>query len=73
MSSLSYFCVTQVTAQHGSRTAEQVQSFSDINTWTAFKEPIPQDVSKAMYSGNQLFEHLSTTKDDTDYLWYIVG
>lgn len=66
-------CVSQVTAQHGSRTAEEVQSFSGINTWMAFKEPIPQDVSKAAYSGNRLFEHLSTTKDDTDYLWYIVG
>lgn len=65
--------MSQVNAQHGSRTAEEVQSFSDINTWKAFKEPIPQDVSKAAYSGNRLFEHLSTTKDDTDYLWYIVG
>nr|CAB3465164.1 unnamed protein product [Digitaria exilis] len=63
----------EVNAQHGSRTAEEVVSFSDINTWKAFKEPIPQDVSKAMYTGNQLFEHLSTTKDETDYLWYIVG
>ncbi|XP_034586051.1 beta-galactosidase 7 isoform X2 [Setaria viridis] len=67
------FETAKVNAQHGSRTAEEVQSFSDINTWKAFKEPIPQDVSKAMYTGNQLFDHLSTTKDETDYLWYIVG
>ncbi|KAF8779430.1 hypothetical protein HU200_002700 [Digitaria exilis] len=67
------FETAKVNAQHGSRTAEEVVSFSDINTWKAFKEPIPQDVSKAMYTGNQLFEHLSTTKDETDYLWYIVG
>ncbi|CAN6346744.1 unnamed protein product [Urochloa humidicola] len=67
------FETAKVNAQHGSRTAEEVQSFSDINTWKAFKEPIPQDVSKAMYTGNELFEHLSTTKDETDYLWYIVG
>ncbi|KAJ1263033.1 hypothetical protein BS78_09G153500 [Paspalum vaginatum] len=26
-----------------------------------------------MYTGNKLFEHLSSTKDETDYLWYIVG
>ncbi|WVZ98708.1 hypothetical protein U9M48_044108 [Paspalum notatum var. saurae] len=67
------FETAKVNAQHGSRTAEEVQSFSDINTWKAFKEPIPQDVSKAMYTGNKLFEHLSSTKDETDYLWYIVG
>ncbi|CAL4908342.1 unnamed protein product [Urochloa decumbens] len=67
------FETAKVNAQHGSRTAEEVQSFSDINTWKAFKEPIPQDASKAMYTGNELFEHLSTTKDETDYLWYIVG
>ncbi|KAF8719687.1 hypothetical protein HU200_024431 [Digitaria exilis] len=67
------FETAKVNAQHGSRTAEEVVSFSDMNTWKAFKEPIPQDVSKAMYTGNQLFEHLSTTKDETDYLWYIVG
>ncbi|KAJ1254836.1 hypothetical protein BS78_K319500 [Paspalum vaginatum] len=67
------FETAKVNAQHGSRIAEEVQSFSDINTWKAFKEPIPQDVSKAMYTGNKLFEHLSSTKDETDYLWYIVG
>ncbi|AQK93635.1 Beta-galactosidase [Zea mays] len=67
------FETAKVNAQHGSRTAEEVQSFSDISTWKAFKEPIPQDVSKSAYSGNRLFEHLSTTKDATDYLWYIVG
>jgi hypothetical protein len=62
----------QVNAQHGSRTVEEVQSFNDVNSWKAFNEPIPQDVSKAMCTGNQLFEQLSTTKDETDYLWYII-
>jgi hypothetical protein len=67
------FFWSQVNAQHGTRTTEEVQSFNDINTWKAFKESIPQDVTKAMYTGNQLFEHLTTTTDETDYLWYIVG
>ncbi|KAG2619117.1 hypothetical protein PVAP13_3NG140813 [Panicum virgatum] len=26
-----------------------------------------------MHTGDHLFEHLTTTKDETDYLWYIVG
>ncbi|KAK1697951.1 hypothetical protein QYE76_014648 [Lolium multiflorum] len=67
------FETAKVNAQRGSRTAEVVQSLSDIHTWKAFKEPIPQDISKAAYTGDQLFEHLSTTKDETDYLWYIVS
>ncbi|TVU19483.1 hypothetical protein EJB05_35634, partial [Eragrostis curvula] len=67
------FETAKVTAQHGSRTTEAVQSLSDINTWKGFKEPIPRVVPKAMYTTNQLLEHLSTTQDETDYLWYIVS
>ncbi|PVH62351.1 hypothetical protein PAHAL_3G271000 [Panicum hallii] len=67
------FETAKVKAQHGSRTAEVVQSLSDINTWKAFKEPIPLDVKKAMYTTNQLLEQLSVTKDETDYLWYTVS
>ncbi|KAL6619204.1 hypothetical protein ACP70R_034343 [Stipagrostis hirtigluma subsp. patula] len=66
------FETAKVNVQRGSRTAEKVQSFNNVDTWKAFKEPIPQDVSQAMYTGNQLFEHLSSTKDETDYLWYTV-
>ena len=67
------FFLSKVNAQHGTRTTEELQSFNDINTWKAFKESIPQDVTKAMHTGDHLFEHLTTTKDETDYLWYIVG
>ncbi|KAM0860764.1 hypothetical protein ACQ4PT_046326 [Festuca glaucescens] len=67
------FETAKVNVQHGSRTNGVVQSLSDTHTWMAFKEPIPHDISKAVYTGNQLLEHLSTTKDETDYLWYIVS
>uniref|UniRef100_A0ACD5T929 Uncharacterized protein n=1 Tax=Avena sativa TaxID=4498 RepID=A0ACD5T929_AVESA len=67
------FETAKVNAQHGSRTTEVVQSLSDMHSWKAFKEPIPQDISKAVYTGNQLLEHLPITKDETDYLWYIVS
>ncbi|RLN28712.1 beta-galactosidase 7-like [Panicum miliaceum] len=63
----------KVKTQFGSRTAEVVQSLSDINTWRAFKEPNPLYVKKAMYTTNQLLEQLSATKDETDYLWYTVS
>ncbi|BAH93163.1 Os05g0428100 [Oryza sativa Japonica Group] len=67
------FETAKVNAQHGSRTANAVQSLNDINNWKAFIEPVPQDLSKSTYTGNQLFEQLTTTKDETDYLWYIVS
>nr|CAB3465165.1 unnamed protein product [Digitaria exilis] len=63
----------KINAQHGSRTALVVQSLSDIDTWKAFKEPIPLYVKKAMYTTSQLLEQLSATKDETDYLWYTVS
>ncbi|CAL4908341.1 unnamed protein product [Urochloa decumbens] len=63
----------KIKAQHGSRTSEVVQSLSETNTWKAFKEPIPFDLKKAMYSTRQLLEQLSATKDETDYLWYTVS
>uniref|UniRef100_A0A0E0HEU8 Beta-galactosidase n=1 Tax=Oryza nivara TaxID=4536 RepID=A0A0E0HEU8_ORYNI len=67
------FETAKVNAQHGSRTANAVQSLNDINNWKAFIEPVSQDLSKSTYTGNQLFEQLTTTKDETDYLWYIVS
>uniref|UniRef100_A0A0D9WGT8 Beta-galactosidase n=1 Tax=Leersia perrieri TaxID=77586 RepID=A0A0D9WGT8_9ORYZ len=66
------FETAKVNAQHGSRTANVVQFLNDINSWKAFVEPVPQDLSKSMYTGNQLFEQLTATNDETDYLWYIV-
>ena len=69
---MSLIILSQVKTQHGSRTDEVVQSLSDINTWRAFKEPIPLEVKKAMYTTSQLLDQLSATKDETYYLWYIV-
>ncbi|KAL6848583.1 hypothetical protein ACP4OV_021609 [Aristida adscensionis] len=67
------FETAKVNAQYGTRTAEVVQSLNNVNTWKALKEPIPCDVGKGMYTTKQLLEHLSTTKDETDYLWYITN
>ena len=69
---MSLIILSQVKTQHGSRTDEVVQSLSDINTWRAFEEPVPLEVKKAMYTTSQLLDQLSATKDETDYLWYIV-
>jgi len=63
----------QINAQHGLRTAQVVQSINHVDRWKCFKEPIPTVPSKMSHVGNQLYEHLSTTKDETDYLWYLAA
>ncbi|PNT73291.1 hypothetical protein BRADI_2g56597v3 [Brachypodium distachyon] len=62
-----------INAQHGLRTAQVVQTLNGVDSWKIFKEPIPLAINNATHTGNRLFEHLSTTKDETDYLWYIAG
>lgn len=61
----------QINAQHGLRTAQVVQPLNHAHRWKLFKEPIPAVPSKISHVKNQLCEHLSTTKDETDYLWYL--
>jgi hypothetical protein len=61
----------QINAQHGLRTAQIVQTLNDVDNWKTFKEPIPQEISNTTHIGNRFLEHLSTTKDETDYLWYL--
>ncbi|XP_051221950.1 beta-galactosidase 7-like [Lolium perenne] len=61
----------KINAQHGLRTAQIVQPLNDVDNWKIFKEPIPQEISNTTHTGNRFFEHLSTTKDETDYLWYL--
>uniref|UniRef100_A0ACD5VVP2 Uncharacterized protein n=1 Tax=Avena sativa TaxID=4498 RepID=A0ACD5VVP2_AVESA len=65
------FETAKINAQHGLRTAQIVQPLNDVDNWKLFKEPISQEISNTTHIGNRLFEHLSTTKDETDYLWYL--
>uniref|UniRef100_M8BLQ5 Beta-galactosidase n=1 Tax=Aegilops tauschii TaxID=37682 RepID=M8BLQ5_AEGTA len=65
------FYFWQINAQHGLRTAQVVQYLNNVDSWKVFKEPIPLAINNSTHIGNRLFEHLSTTKDETDYLWYL--
>ncbi|VAH82449.1 unnamed protein product [Triticum turgidum subsp. durum] len=65
------FYFWQINAQHGLRTAQAVQSLNNVDSWKVFKEPIPLAINNSTHIGNRFFEHLSTTKDETDYLWYL--
>ncbi|TVU36335.1 hypothetical protein EJB05_18267 [Eragrostis curvula] len=67
------FETAKINAQHGLRTAQLVQPLNQADRWKVFKEPIPQAVGRTSHVGNRLFEHLSTTKDETDYLWYLAA
>ncbi|KAE8777557.1 Beta-galactosidase 7 [Hordeum vulgare] len=65
------FYFGQINAQHGLRTAQAVQSLNNVDSWKIFKEPIPLAINNTTHIGHRFFEHLSTTKDETDYLWYL--
>uniref|UniRef100_A0A453G267 Beta-galactosidase beta-sandwich domain-containing protein n=1 Tax=Aegilops tauschii subsp. strangulata TaxID=200361 RepID=A0A453G267_AEGTS len=65
------FETAKINAQHGLRTAQVVQYLNNVDSWKVFKEPIPLAINNSTHIGNRLFEHLSTTKDETDYLWYL--
>ncbi|KAK0577610.1 hypothetical protein LWI29_035785 [Acer saccharum] len=58
-----------VSTQYGRRSMRAVKKFDAIEMWEEFKEPIInfEDTSLKSYS---LLEHMSTTKDSSDYLWY---
>ena len=45
-----------------------VQKFDSFE-WEEFKEPIP-NIDDTELRANELLEHMGTTKDRSDYLWY---
>ncbi|KAK4859616.1 hypothetical protein QYF36_008711 [Acer negundo] len=59
----------QVSTQYGRSSMSAIKKFDAIEMWEEFIEPIInfEDTSLKSYS---LLEHMSTTKDSSDYLWY---
>lgn len=45
------------------------QTFDDVNGWEEFKDGIPNFLDTPLKS-DTLLEHMNTTKDKSDYLWY---
>jgi hypothetical protein len=45
------------------------QKFNSVGKWEEYNEPIPE-FDKTSLRANRLLEHMSTTKDTSDYLWY---
>uniref|UniRef100_A0A0A0KH26 beta-galactosidase n=1 Tax=Cucumis sativus TaxID=3659 RepID=A0A0A0KH26_CUCSA len=62
------FNTRRVSVQHNTRSMMAVQKF-DLLEWEEFKEPIP-NIDDTELRANELLEHMGTTKDRSDYLWY---
>lgn len=66
------FNTAKVRAKYGKRSAKPIQYINNLNKWKAFWDGIP-NFDQASYKAKGLLEQLSTTKDNTDYLWYTVS
>ncbi|KAF3339116.1 Beta-galactosidase 6 [Carex littledalei] len=65
------FNTAEVTAQSYTRSSKVLQFLNDASKWSWTSERIP-DLKGAKFA-NKLLDQLSTTKDATDYLWYITS
>ncbi|KAJ4713749.1 Beta-galactosidase [Melia azedarach] len=63
------FNTAKVRAQYGFKANVPIKTFNLSEEWEEFREPIPNFVDTTLTS-DALLEHISTTKDTTDYLWY---
>ncbi|KAJ6412639.1 hypothetical protein OIU84_005645 [Salix udensis] len=63
------FNTATVNAQYTTRSMTPNQKFNSVGKWEEYKEPIPE-FDKTSLRSNRLLEHMSTTKDSSDYLWY---
>ncbi|KAK9266225.1 hypothetical protein L1049_012429 [Liquidambar formosana] len=51
------------------RISRSSQKFDSTSRWEEFKDDIPNFLTTSLKS-NTLLEHMNTTKDESDYLWY---
>ncbi|XP_011003430.1 PREDICTED: beta-galactosidase 16-like [Populus euphratica] len=63
------FNTANVNAQYTTRSMKPNQKFNSVGKWEEYNEPIPE-FDKTSLRANRLLEHMSTTKDTSDYLWY---
>ncbi|OIT27278.1 PREDICTED: beta-galactosidase 16-like [Nicotiana attenuata] len=63
------FNTAKVSTQFNTRTAIPAVKFDSAEKWEQFQEVIPQLDATSMRS-DILLEHMNTTKDVSDYLWY---
>ncbi|KAK1552709.1 hypothetical protein Q3G72_022161 [Acer saccharum] len=66
------FNTAKVNAEYNERKTTTSQTFSAIVGWEEFKDDIPNFLDTSLKS-NTLLEHMNTTKDKSDYLWYTLS
>ncbi|XP_062099612.1 beta-galactosidase 16 [Humulus lupulus] len=65
------FNTAKISAQYGVRTMVPSEKFDSKARWAVFKEAIP-NFDTTSVRANMLLEHMNTTKDESDYLWYTI-
>lgn len=65
------FNTAKVTAESGKRIAKLNVALNSAERWKAFSDPIP-NFSNASLETGALLEHMSLTKDKSDYLWFTI-
>ncbi|XP_042495404.1 beta-galactosidase 16-like [Macadamia integrifolia] len=63
------FNTGKVSSQFNKRSTVQVTTFNSANQWKEFQDVIPKFEDTSLRAQNML-EHMGTTKDKSDYLWY---
>ncbi|XP_031120445.1 beta-galactosidase 16-like [Ipomoea triloba] len=63
------FNTAKVNAKYTTRSTTPVLQFNSAQKWEEFKEEVPI-FSNTSTRANALLEHMNTTKDTSDYLWY---
>lgn len=59
----------QISTQQNTRSIQTVTKFNSTEQWEEYKESIP-NFDDTSSRANTLLEHMNTTKDASDYLWY---
>ncbi|KAI9165149.1 hypothetical protein LWI28_008663 [Acer negundo] len=66
------FNTAKVNTEYNERKTTTIQTFTAIVGWEEFKDDIPNFLDTSLKS-NTLLEHMNTTKDKSDYLWYTLS
>ncbi|WVZ21205.1 hypothetical protein V8G54_008527 [Vigna mungo] len=64
------FNTANVNTTSNKRIISPKQNFSSVDVWKQFQDVIPSFENISLKS-NSFLEQMNTTKDETDYLWYI--
>lgn len=61
----------QVSTANNSRIVTPAKNFNSTDMWEQFQEGVP-NFDDTSIKADSLLEHMNTTKDKSDYLWYTI-